>query len=189
MKWVAAVASLLLVSAWGASGWFSFSAGCSHADRFYGASISAGTLTLSSNSTTWLDATRKLANEGTPAEREVAARILQRHAPWYRTHLTLTKRNIGPDSTLFEWSNLSARGSQRTTLLHVSVPLWMVLATVGAATALFWWRDRPAPPGVCQVCAYDLTGNTSGRCPECGAQIDPVRMHARQRPSENTAGE
>ncbi len=26
-------------------------------------------------------------------------------------------------------------------------------------------------PGKCRKCAYDLTGNTSGRCPECGTAI------------------
>jgi len=28
-----------------------------------------------------------------------------------------------------------------------------------------------SPPGVCSVCDYDLTGNTSGVCPECGTTI------------------
>lgn len=27
------------------------------------------------------------------------------------------------------------------------------------------------PRGLCQGCGYDLTGNVSGRCPECGATI------------------
>ena len=27
------------------------------------------------------------------------------------------------------------------------------------------------PPGHCQDCGYDLTGNVSGRCPECGKAI------------------
>lgn len=27
------------------------------------------------------------------------------------------------------------------------------------------------PAGHCQHCGYDLTGNTSGVCPECGEQI------------------
>lgn len=30
-----------------------------------------------------------------------------------------------------------------------------------------------APP-TCQACAYDLTGNVSGRCPECGREIPPA---------------
>jgi len=32
---------------------------------------------------------------------------------------------------------------------------------------------RP-PPGYCQKCGYDLTGNVSGRCPECGAKVETV---------------
>ncbi len=27
------------------------------------------------------------------------------------------------------------------------------------------------PPGSCQRCGYDLTGNVSGRCPECGKPL------------------
>jgi hypothetical protein len=27
--------------------------------------------------------------------------------------------------------------------------------------------------GECPKCRYDLTGNTSGRCPECGHRFDP----------------
>lgn len=27
---------------------------------------------------------------------------------------------------------------------------------------------KPIPPGCCQKCGYNLTGNISGRCPECG---------------------
>ena len=32
------------------------------------------------------------------------------------------------------------------------------------------WR-RSTDPGFCPACQYDLTGNTSGVCPECGAVI------------------
>ena len=37
-------------------------------------------------------------------------------------------------------------------------------------TASFWFLDRRRcfPPGHCRRCGYDLTGNISGRCPECG---------------------
>jgi hypothetical protein len=27
------------------------------------------------------------------------------------------------------------------------------------------------PPGFCRACGYNLTGNVSGRCPECGTPI------------------
>jgi predicted amidophosphoribosyltransferase len=32
------------------------------------------------------------------------------------------------------------------------------------------WR-LPVTPGVCVTCGYDLTGNVSGTCPECGTRI------------------
>lgn len=30
------------------------------------------------------------------------------------------------------------------------------------------WHDKRHPPDHCQKCGYDLTGNISGTCPECG---------------------
>ena len=41
---------------------------------------------------------------------------------------------------------------------------------VTAATAILWHRGQRYPRGHCQVCGYDLTGNVSGVCPECGAK-------------------
>jgi hypothetical protein len=32
-------------------------------------------------------------------------------------------------------------------------------------------RGDPPPPGHCVTCGYDLTGNTSGTCPECGTAV------------------
>ena len=56
-------------------------------------------------------------------------------------------------------------------------PIWVPLAVIGVPTILAWRRDRPFPPGHCQRCGYDLTGNTSGVCPECGVSIDPTKAH------------
>ena len=42
-----------------------------------------------------------------------------------------------------------------------------------AIPTLLVWRFGPKPvkPGHCR-CGYDLTGNTSGVCPECGTKAD-----------------
>jgi len=50
-------------------------------------------------------------------------------------------------------------------------PLWLPLAVIGLAVILAWRRDRRPPASHCRTCGYDLTGNVSGRCPECGQPI------------------
>jgi hypothetical protein len=51
----------------------------------------------------------------------------------------------------------------------VIVPLWIPLLLIALPTARVWWLDRRRPAlGHCTRCGYDLTGNVSGRCPECG---------------------
>ena len=34
-----------------------------------------------------------------------------------------------------------------------------------------YWRPYRHPPNHCRRCGYNLTGNTSGVCPECGTQV------------------
>jgi hypothetical protein len=54
------------------------------------------------------------------------------------------------------------------------LPLWLPFLILLVPTLLLWRRDRRKPrPGFCRRCDYDLTGNTSGRCPECGTPIAP----------------
>jgi hypothetical protein len=52
----------------------------------------------------------------------------------------------------------------------VFLPFWLLVLPFAVPTAISFWRDRRrhAPPHCCQSCGYDLTGNTSGVCPECG---------------------
>ena len=35
-------------------------------------------------------------------------------------------------------------------------------------------RPKPLPDGKCRSCGYNLTGNVSGVCPECGTPIEKV---------------
>ena len=52
----------------------------------------------------------------------------------------------------------------------VAAPFWPVLVMACCPTIIWWRRDRRPKPGHCP-CGYDLTGNVSGRCPECWEQI------------------
>lgn len=47
------------------------------------------------------------------------------------------------------------------------------IAIAPAIWLLSWWRERSTRGNVnhCSTCGYDLTGNTSGVCPECGTTI------------------
>ncbi|MCC6361329.1 MAG: hypothetical protein IT450_21540 [Phycisphaerales bacterium] len=63
---------------------------------------------------------------------------------------------------------------------HPSVPWPLVCAVyplpaylIAGLAATVARRSLPAEPGpgCCRNCGYDLTGNTSGRCPECGRRV------------------
>lgn len=52
------------------------------------------------------------------------------------------------------------------------LPLWMPLLLFGSVSAFFYHRlQRRRRAGHCLKCDYNLTGNTSGICPECGERI------------------
>ena len=58
----------------------------------------------------------------------------------------------------------------------VIIPLWFVLCSSLALPALWvsrWRSSRKPRGGHCGTCGYNLTGNTSGVCPECGTVIKP----------------
>lgn len=56
---------------------------------------------------------------------------------------------------------------------YLLLPLWIPFLVISVPTAYLWYCDRRRiPPHCCQQCGYDLTGNTSGICPECGYNLD-----------------
>ena len=53
--------------------------------------------------------------------------------------------------------------------VYVILPLWIHFGIIALPTAMLWLcggaRKRE---NCCRFCGYDLTGNVSGTCPECG---------------------
>jgi hypothetical protein len=62
--------------------------------------------------------------------------------------------------------------SQSSFVVQLHIPLTPVIIVLAAATAFLWYRDRGVRLGDCSNCGYNLTGNVSGICPECGAAIE-----------------
>lgn len=63
-------------------------------------------------------------------------------------------------------------GWERTHFVFVGIPYWAIVVVtmiVPADWMLGRWRKRHLRrDGACPACGYDLTGNVSGVCPECG---------------------
>jgi len=56
---------------------------------------------------------------------------------------------------------------------HVSIPLWMPLLALALASWLSFLIAKKLRRriGCCKKCGYNLTGNTTGVCSECGTPI------------------
>jgi len=67
-------------------------------------------------------------------------------------------------------------------LIGLGIPEWLFLAWGVIVLSFFamplvlslWYGRKYHPSGFCLNCGYDLTGNVSGICPECGAVIPPA---------------
>lgn len=75
---------------------------------------------------------------------------------------SISRQLTNVDSSQFGALTLSS-----TTVL---LPLWLPTLLILMVSALLWRAGRsPEPALSCRSCGYNLTGNVSGVCPECGA--------------------
>lgn len=68
---------------------------------------------------------------------------------------------------------LFADESWRSRNLVFRLPFWMPTLLTMWLTLRAWRSARRPPPGFCAQCGYNLTGNTTGRCSECGTAVPP----------------
>ncbi len=64
--------------------------------------------------------------------------------------------------------------NQPNTIRSMIFPAWIQVVVTGLLPAIWLirrYRSRPPRIGFCQKCGYNLTGNFSGICPECGTEI------------------
>ena len=73
----------------------------------------------------------------------------------------------------FKWYSRSSPGMSSMRVRAVNFPLWLLMAPAVLAWSLSLYRRIMRPVhrrrlGLCLCCGYNLTGNVSGQCPECG---------------------
>ena len=61
----------------------------------------------------------------------------------------------------------------------IGFPLWLALPLLCIIAGVFWMKSRRClEKGFCK-CGYNLTGNVSGVCPECGTSIQSNNVPAK----------
>ena len=99
----------------------------------------------------------------TPCSHWSSTRIVMFTGPWmWRSGLDRPRLSVTP-----QWFKAD-QATHRN--VELSLPLWLLLTLALPASGWLWWRDR-SRRGFCRRCDYDLTGNVSGVCPECGSKI------------------
>jgi hypothetical protein len=116
--------------------------------------------------------------------RIVLARDIDRGAhPWLRAPPRAFHTSDRPPlrrwAVQFSYNNRHSlydypRGASGNVLVFPILLLAVATAMVPACwlSALLWKRSR-RKAGSCRRCGYNLTGNTSGVCPECGTPVPP----------------
>jgi hypothetical protein len=89
-------------------------------------------------------------------------------------HKGVLRRPVGEDVVEVPGPPLKQFNAEVTTL---AFPLWMPLLLLGGYTLVTLFRSRirryrRRTGGRCSECGYDLFGNESGVCPECGTACD-----------------
>lgn len=59
-------------------------------------------------------------------------------------------------------------------LKEVTIPIWIPTLIVLTSSVIVRQITVSPRAGVCRRCSYDLTGNVSGRCPECGCVTESL---------------
>jgi hypothetical protein len=159
-KWAGAGIATLIFAAWAASGWWFVDwgwgpgrvrtrvllvAGCVYVER-----VSAPSPSF--NRPPW---------PGDLSLRSRGAAHLSAPCWWWQSELYTVN---GPSPGAIPGGPFPA-GSFST---EVTVPLWAPFVGAAGLAVACWRLDRRRPPGACPKCGYDLKGNTTGVCPECG---------------------
>ncbi len=68
--------------------------------------------------------------------------------------------------------NLTPKLSIGPVGFQIGMPQWIAILIFGSLAIGCSWRRWSYAKRGCKQCGYDLTGNVSGVCPECGVPLD-----------------
>ena len=74
------------------------------------------------------------------------------------------------DDSILLLPRLQWRGGN-TAQSYLFLPFWPLVSVAIGVLAVAVRQLRHRAPGMCTECGYDLQGNVSGRCPECGQAV------------------
>lgn len=91
---------------------------------------------------------------------------------WFYVEHHWPPTSLGLDLPCYVEDPPGASKNNGAGLFMLSIPMWFPFIgfAVLAGGSLFFKKRRPKG-NQCAVCWYDLTGNESGICPECGTRI------------------
>ncbi len=145
LNWIGVIISLLIVASWAISLWFR--AYCVLPGN-YAVGINGG----------WLHI---LTSDGPVSGLHTVTTGLRRH-PWAGFGFVPLGYGLKASTSTIAGPYYSS----------ISLPHWLLLIIVIIPMAWLWHHSRPRTmTDVCSQCSYDLTGNVSGFCSECGLSI------------------
>jgi hypothetical protein len=94
----------------------------------------------------------------------------------------------GPNAQNYDWQFIGFKRQSDRFFSAIVIPYWFAsfgLGILPASRLIGYWRRGQKLVKQCRSCGYDLTGNTSGVCPECGTarsvaqSAPPYTLHER----------
>jgi hypothetical protein len=114
----------------------------------------------------------------TPEIRDFERGLIPQWLPSYREMIPFSADNYISFSAYNYISLPGHRPPPPPIIKELAIPI-LPIAILSLLISIVWSRaPRAIPRHLCSSCRYDLKGNVSGRCPECGQEIDKLREGA-----------